>query len=246
MIEAVFFDLFETLITEFDPNWKPGPSVAERLGVDEKVFRMEMQARQKKRYIGVFPDYPSVLRDVCQVTGRSTHPRPLPRGESVDEVIKKLNAERLATKAAPFACIEDDVIHALKSIKQMKLKIGLISNCSPEEVVAWDTCRLSCFFDDVVFSYQVGCAKPEPKIYHLACQRLNVRPEQCIFVGDGGSDELTGASQVGMTSYFATWFLERWPYWKRSGHGRERSDLYPQLHTLAELVNIITSSSYFL
>ncbi|MBM3235182.1 HAD family hydrolase [Candidatus Poribacteria bacterium] len=230
MIEAVFFDLFETLVTEFDPNWKPGPSVAEQLGVDEKVFGMEMHARQKKRYIGVFPDYPSVLRDVYQVMGYSVD----------EEAIKKLNSERLTAKAAPFACIEDDVIHALKSIKQMKLKIGLISNCSPEEVIAWDACRLSCFFDDVVFSFQVGCAKPEPKIYHLACQRLNVKPEQCIFVGDGGSDELTGASQVGMTSYFATWFLERWPYWKRSGYGRERSDLYPQLHTLAELVAIVT------
>ncbi len=31
---AVLFDLYETLITEFDPNWRPGaPIVAEQLGL---------------------------------------------------------------------------------------------------------------------------------------------------------------------------------------------------------------------
>jgi hypothetical protein len=39
VLEAVFIDLYETLITEFDPHWKPMPSTAERLGVDQRAFR---------------------------------------------------------------------------------------------------------------------------------------------------------------------------------------------------------------
>lgn len=230
-MEAVFFDLFETLITEFDPNWKRRPSVPERLGVDPEVFRAEWRARRTKRHTGAFPDYPSVLREICEVME-----------QSADEVlIQQLYAERLAAKAVPFAHIEDDVIHALEDIQHMDVKMGLVSNCEPEEVVAWETCRLSGFFDDVVFSYQVDRAKPDPTIYRLACRRLGVQPERSFFVGDGGGDELAGAAQVGMMPYCATWFLERWPDWKRSGEDREGAALYPKLYTPAELVAVVAA-----
>lgn len=39
-------------------------------------------------------------------------------------------------------------------------------------------------FDDVVCSAEVGCAKPEPKIYALACERLRLPPGACVFVDD--------------------------------------------------------------
>ena len=40
--------------------------------------------------------------------------------------------------------------------------------------------------------------KPDPRIYQLTAERLEVRPEECLFVGDGGSQELSGALSVGM------------------------------------------------
>lgn len=39
-------------------------------------------------------------------------------------------------------------------------------------------------FDDVVCSAEVGCAKPEPEIYALACGRLGLPPAACVFVDD--------------------------------------------------------------
>jgi HAD superfamily hydrolase (TIGR01509 family) len=39
-------------------------------------------------------------------------------------------------------------------------------------------------FDDVVCSAEVGCAKPEPAIYALACARLALPPAACVFVDD--------------------------------------------------------------
>jgi HAD superfamily hydrolase (TIGR01509 family) len=61
-------------------------------------------------------------------------------------------------------------------------------------------------FDDVVFSYEVKCAKPNPKIYKIACENINVLPKESIFIGDGGSNELYGATNIGMSAYHATWF----------------------------------------
>lgn len=39
-------------------------------------------------------------------------------------------------------------------------------------------------FDDIVCSAEVGCAKPEPEIYALACRRLGLPPAACVFVDD--------------------------------------------------------------
>lgn len=44
--------------------------------------------------------------------------------------------------------------------------------------------RILDLFDDVVCSAEVGCAKPEPEIYALACARLGLPPSACVFVDD--------------------------------------------------------------
>ncbi len=38
--------------------------------------------------------------------------------------------------------------------------------------------------DDIVYSHEVGLAKPDPRIYELACQRLEVQPAELVFLDD--------------------------------------------------------------
>jgi hypothetical protein len=105
----------------------------------------------------VYPDVASVLRDICRAIGRPTD----------DAVIRSLEAQRLALKAAPFAGVDRAVLEALHDIRHMGVKIGVISNCAPEEVAAWSTSALPACCDDAVFSCQVSCAKPGADIYRL-------------------------------------------------------------------------------
>lgn len=49
-------------------------------------------------------------------------------------------------------------------------------------------------------------AKPDKQIYLLPCERLGVALEEAVFVGDGGSTELEGAAEAGLTPYQAFWF----------------------------------------
>lgn len=224
-LTAVFFDLYETLVTEYEPGWTPVPTTAARLGLSQDRFTPAWKARQAQRMTGAFPDFRSVLHDICQATN---HP--------VDEVLlDQLQAERLAHKARPFARIRSDIVSMLEALRRAKLRVGLISNCSVEEVAAWQQCVLHPLVDDAVFSYQVGCVKPSPAIYHLACARLQVDPGQAIFVGDGGSDELRGATHVGMMAYRATWYMEAWPAWKATERARDRTG-YGVLRTPAALL----------
>src|SRR5215471_13746859 len=38
--------------------------------------------------------------------------------------------------------------------------------------------------DVIIYSHEAGIRKPDPRIYHLACDRLGIRPEEMIFLDD--------------------------------------------------------------
>ncbi|MGN1179926.1 MAG: HAD family hydrolase [Suilimivivens sp.] len=83
------------------------------------------------------------------------------------------------------------------------VKLGLISNADMIDCKYWKQSKLFSFFDDAVFSCDVGFLKPDRHIYELAMQHLNVLPGESLFVGDGGSEELYGAKSVGMKTVFS-------------------------------------------
>lgn len=54
-------------------------------------------------------------------------------------------------------------------------------------------------FDAVVESSKVGCRKPEPRFYEIACELLDVHPAECVFLDDLGIN-LKPAAAMGMTT----------------------------------------------
>jgi putative hydrolase of the HAD superfamily len=52
-------------------------------------------------------------------------------------------------------------------------------------------------FDHVVESSKVGCRKPEPRFYEIACELLGVAPHECVFLDDLGIN-LKPAAAMGM------------------------------------------------
>jgi putative hydrolase of the HAD superfamily len=44
----------------------------------------------------------------------------------------------------------------------------------------------------------VRLKKPDPRIYQLACDRLGLRPEDCLYIADGENHELAAAAKVGL------------------------------------------------
>ena len=75
----------------------------------------------------------------------------------------------------------------LEHIARLKknYKIGIISNVGTawirEQFLTTDEQAL---FDDMVLSFEVGLSKPDPLIYELTCQRLNVLPQEVVFIDD--------------------------------------------------------------
>lgn len=64
-------------------------------------------------------------------------------------------------------------------------KMGLLSNIGSNWIRARFLSRdEQALFDDMVFSYEVGMAKPDPGIFELTAERLGVATNQCVLVDD--------------------------------------------------------------
>ena len=62
----------------------------------------------------------------------------------------------------------------------------------------WDELPLAAYVDAAVFSCVAGIRKPNPRFYGLVIEQLGVTAGECLYIGDGGGYELTGARAVGM------------------------------------------------
>ncbi len=198
-VKIVIFDLFETLISEFDAGRPSHTEVAHALQLPVKEFQQEYQNLRLARLTGQFPDYTAILRYIVGKLG----------GKSSDSTIKTLAERRQSAFTAHLRCIEPDILDMLNEITTSGIRLGLISNTDGSEVLDWENSPLARFFEVTVFSNLVGMVKPDPDIYQHTCKNLGVAPSDCIFIGDGNSDELRGAAQVGMLPFCAAWFLRQ-------------------------------------
>ena len=106
----------------------------------------------------------------------------------------------------------EENLETLRQLRGVGFRLGLISNADAIEVAAWNDCPLAGLFDVEVFSCLVGCVKPERAIYDTCLERLGLSAAECLFVGDGGSDELIGAKAAGMSTVFVSGVMaELWP-----------------------------------
>lgn len=148
---------------------------------------------------GRFPDCLARFTDLCGAVES-----PLTKNEIIMAA-----QEHEVWKSKVLSCVEPQIFEMLSAVRARGLKVGIISNALPEEVLAWRFCPLQDHVDPVVFSCSVGVMKPDRAIFELACARMCVQPSEAYFVGDGGYDELQGAASLGMRAIQATWYQDR-------------------------------------
>ena len=197
-MKAVVFDLFETLVTEWQKPKYLQSEVAADLGVDLQLFLGEWQSLGKQRFLGDYPNVEQVIEKILNNLGVSRD----------KQLIIKVARKRELIKKQCFDVIESKIVEMLSGLKKKGYKIGLISNCSPEEIYGLEDCALRSYMDVVVLSCDVGMIKPDVKIYEHCAFLLGEQTKNCFFIGDGGSDELNGAKKAGMTPFRALWFIK--------------------------------------
>jgi len=100
----------------------------------------------------------------------------------------------------------------LRSLRAGGYKVALLSNADAFDIADYGSSALRGCFDVEIFSCDVGCVKPEPEIFHKCLDALGLPASECVFVGDGGSNELAGARAVGLRTVFVSGVMaELWP-----------------------------------
>lgn len=95
--------------------------------------------------------------------------------------------------------LDPSLIQLIRNLRKVGYKLGLLSNDSLLlETRLRDELMIYDLFDVVVISAQIGMMKPKPGAYLAIAERLNVAPEECIFVDDVISN-IDGAAAVGMS-----------------------------------------------
>ena len=221
--KAVIFDLFETLITEWGHEKYTKRKMCEDLGVEKERFDVFWKEKEEDRYLGKI-DFEGSVRYAGNKLGKDID------SDTLTYVINK----RTSAKASCFENIEPEVFRMLETIKKMGLRTAIVSNCSSEEVKVIRESELYRYFDEVVLSYEVHMKKPECSIYDEVARRLGIEPKDCIFVGDGGSNELQGAKNAGMKAIQAKWYTNRLP------QKRETIGDFPVAEEPLEVVALLT------
>ncbi|MCS6870710.1 MAG: HAD family phosphatase [Anaerolineae bacterium] len=109
----------------------------------------------------------------------------------LEQVLAPLNlpdhAARLAFVKRLFAGrdrIHPEMMALLRELKP-HYRLALLSNAYQTDVSAWMAqFGLSDIFEVAISSAVVRLAKPEPAIYHLVLEQLNVQPAEAIFIDD--------------------------------------------------------------
>ena len=194
MIRAVVFDMFETLVTLFTGRTYFGEHLAADAGTGVDEFRKEWHATEYGRSTGQY-----TIEEALETV--------LKRLEKYSpEKVKELAGNRLAALGDTFAAIPEETFTLLRALKERGIRIGLITNTFSDERDLIRACPLFPYFDAALISYEQGICKPDLSLYEQMTRLLDVKPEECLYVGDGGSRELYAARDAGMHALQCTWF----------------------------------------
>ena len=227
MIEAVFFDLYFTLIRydppqeeleanalkEFGINTDPDvfgrPMVIANEFMVQEIARRPLSKRSKEETIALYAQFQRIVLKEAHI---------VPDEKLVLAMLGKM--QQFKTKLVLF----DDVLPALKELKSRGLVLGLISNVERDLSATLKDLGLPSWLDIVVTSLEAGFSKPQPEIFEEAMRRAAVEPSQAVYVGDQYQIDCVGAEHAGMKGILID----------RGGYFQETTDC-PRIRSLTEL-----------
>ncbi|MBR2936869.1 MAG: HAD-IA family hydrolase [Oscillospiraceae bacterium] len=223
-IQAVIYDMYETLVTQFCSPLYYGTQIAENLGLSPAEFLPGWRATEEARATGKLT--------FEETMGRLMKAHGIYTPETHREVVDK----RIAIQADCFRHLHPGILPMLSGLKARGIRIGLITNCFSEEAKLIRESKLYPYFDAHCLSWEEGVRKPDPAIYRTCLRRLGIAPENCLYVGDGGSFELETARSLGLQAVQATWY-------RQSAFEHKQAALrtnFPQLSDPMEVLDWVT------
>ncbi len=183
MIKAIVFDLWNTLIpatvdfgrlTELAKKDHASlPEFIERYELATQLKQYKSFEELKGDFFNAFSEEPNVL---------------------LQEEINEIYTNRF-DKINFFP----DVREFLKKLRSDGFKLGLLSNTeSLKSKELENKLSLPTYFDKIVYSFEIKTIKPDPVAFNTILNKLKVKPNEAIMVGDSLRSDITGSKNVGM------------------------------------------------
>jgi FMN hydrolase / 5-amino-6-(5-phospho-D-ribitylamino)uracil phosphatase len=130
------------------------------------------------------------------LTGASVDdPKPL-----VDWLYEQQATHNLWRKPIPT------MIDLVRELRGKGVIIAALSNSEGHLADLLEEIELTPLFDAIIDSGRIGVAKPDPRIFELTLEELDVRPDVVVHIGDSWAADVEGALAAG---WHAIWFRSR-------------------------------------
>jgi putative hydrolase of the HAD superfamily len=107
--------------------------------------------------------------------------------------------DEIQSLSRSFPPIEPEMEPLLRALRG-RVRLGLLTNGAKGSLATLEARGVARRFDDVVASGDVGLAKPDPRVFRLAAERLGVEPRACAFVDDMERN-VAGAREAGLLAH---------------------------------------------
>ena len=188
MLSAVIFDLYNTLARVDIAAYRDAKREMARLvGVPDTIFLELWRQHSRECNRGDLITAEERVARVLLDAGRRPVREQIRQAADIEYRLQERSAE-----------LDGQARQVLIELKQMGLKLGLITTTGfPSDRVV-ELLQLESLFQAVVLSYRVRQVKPGGGIYQRVCGDLLVEPEACLYIGDGDDQEIAGAAASGM------------------------------------------------
>ena len=187
--DAVLLDLYDTLVWSDWWGWQE--TLAGELGVTHEDVGRAFDLTRPARSTGAYADADDDLASVIRAVGLDPEPALVAR-------LRGLEHQHIEEGGVK---LYDDSLPVVRELRARGVKTALVSNCSHNTRPLVERLGLEDEFDAVVLSVEVRAMKPDPTIYRITLDRLEVTdPTRAVFVDDQAS-YCDGAADVGLWTY---------------------------------------------
>jgi HAD superfamily hydrolase (TIGR01509 family) len=203
VIKAVFFDWFNTL-AHYDP---PREALVQQ-ALQELGYSIPLKAVSQGLYLADKQYYEEGPRVSHGERAQEERARLYMRTQQTllraieitptDDLTARLVMRTRELMSRMRFVLYDDVLPALKVVRELGLTTGLLTNLQREVDSACRQLGISQYLDFAVTSLEVGADKPQPPIFLRALELARAKPEEAVHVGDQYRNDVLGARGVGI------------------------------------------------
>ena len=189
-MKVIVFDLDNTLIDR------------QRAFTEMLKDRIELTLPEDKRHLKE-----QAIQDILMWDDNGTVSRSVSFKKYCDKYeVTCMTSEELSTYwttiSGSVVYLFDDVIEVIAYLKD-KYRLAILTNGSPvSQRRKLESTGILNLFELSVVSGEVGIDKPDPRIFDVMCDRLNVKPEECLYIGDNYVNDVLGARNAGWNAIY--------------------------------------------